>query len=127
MRVSQAQLLALLENNALELRFFRRNPKQGWNMARRMLATNDRKILSSAPGRIALHFQAPTHAPPYNWRMKNLACGWDLLWQQYRMIPAESCDIVTIMPTEPEEKFWNYFNIYLQSMSPTEKVSFMNN
>jgi hypothetical protein len=127
MRVSQAQLLALLENNVLELRFFRRNPKQGWNMARRMLATNDRKILSSAPGRIALHFQAPTHAPPYNWRMKNLACAWDLLWQQYRMIPAESIDIVTIIPTEPEEEFWNYFNIYLQSMSPSEKVSFMNN
>ena len=127
MRVSQAQLLALLENHVLELRFFRRNPKQGWNTARRMLATNERKILASAPGRLALHFKPPTRAPAYNWRGKNLACAWDLLWQEYRMVPAESCDVVTVIPTEPEEKFWNYFNLYLQAMSPSDKVGFMNN
>lgn len=127
MRVSQGQLLGLLENNVLELRFSRRHIKPGWNIARRMLVTNDRQILNSAPGRIALHFKPPRQAPAYNWRTRNLACGWDLLWQEYRMIPVESCDVVTIMPTKPEEQFWNYFNIYLQSMSPTEKVAFMNN
>lgn len=126
MRVSQGQLLALLENNVLELRFYRRNSKPGWNPARRMLVTNDRQILNSAPGRIALHFKPPTRTPAYNWRVKNLACGWDLLWQEYRMIPAESCDVIRIMPTQPEEEFWNYFNLYLQAMSPSEKVQFMN-
>lgn len=126
MRVSQGQLLALLESNVLELRFFRRRSKPGWNDARRMLVTNDRQILDTAPGQIALHFKPPTHTPPYNWRMKNLACGWDLFWQSYRMIPVESCDIVTVIPTRPPEKFWNYFNLYLQAMSPSEKIAFMN-
>ena len=126
MRVSQAQLLALLEGNVLELRFFRRNPKMGWNDARRMLVTNDRLLLNSAPGQLALHFKPPTHAPAYNWRMKNLACGYDIMWQEYRMIPVECCDIVTILPTRPPEKFWNYFNVYLEAMTPQQKIEFMN-
>ena len=83
MRVSQVQLLALLESNVLELRFFRRHSKPGWNDARRMLVTNDKLILNSAPGQLALHFKPPTHAPAYNWRVKNLACAWDLFWQDY--------------------------------------------
>jgi len=127
MRVSQGQLLALLENNVLEIRFYRRNTKQGHNAARRMLITNDRQLLNSAPGRLALLFKPPTHAPAYNWRTKNLACGWDLLWQAYRMVPVESCNVVTIMPSKPPEKFWEFFSAYLQGMSPTEKAYFMDN
>lgn len=127
MRVSQGQLLALMESNVLELRFYRRNPKQGWNAARRMLVTTDRQILDTAPGHLALHFKPPTHAPAYNWRVKNLACAWDLFWQDYRMIPVESCDVITIIPTRPPEKFWDYFNLYLQAMSPSDKIQFMNN
>ena len=127
MRVSQAQLLTLLENNVLELRFFRRNPKQGWSAARRMLVTNDRQILDTAPGRLALHFKPPTHMPAYNWRIKNLACAWDLFMQDFRMIPVESCDVITIIPTRPPEKFWNYFNLYLQAMGPNDKIQFMDN
>jgi len=125
MRVSQGQLLALLENNVLELRFYRRNLKLGWNLTRRMLVTNDYMLLNSAPGKLALHFKAPTHAPAYNWRTKNLACGFDLMWQEYRMIPAETCDVITIIPTKPPDKFWNYFNLYLQAMSPQDKIEFM--
>jgi hypothetical protein len=126
MRVSQGQLLALLERNVLELRFFRRHAKPGWNNTRRMLVTNDRTILASAPGRLALHFKPPTHPPAYNWATRNLACGYCLFWQEYRMIPVESCDVVTVIPTIPEEKFWNYFNLYLQAMSPSDKIQFMN-
>lgn len=125
MRVSQGQLLALLENNVLELRFYRRRPKSGWSATRRMLVTNDYALLNSAPGKLALHFKPPTHAPAYDWRAKNLACGFCLFWQEYRMIPVESCDVVTIMPTKPPDTFWNYFNIYLQSLSPTAKIEFM--
>lgn len=125
MRVSQGQLLALLETNVLELRFYRRRSKAGWNPTRRMLVTNDRQILNSAPGRLALHFNPPTHAPAYNWSVKNLACGFCLFWQEYRMIPVESCDVITVIPTRPPEKFWNYFNLYLQAMSPQDKIEFM--
>jgi len=125
MRVSRGQLIALLEGNVLELRFYRRHPKPGWNDIRRMLVTNDQQILNSAPGKLALHFKPPTHAPAYNYHMRNLACGWDLFWQQYRMVPAESCDVITIIPTRPPEKFWNYFNLYLQAMTPNDKIQFM--
>ena len=127
MRVSRAQLAALMESNVLEIRFFRRNPKPGWNAARRMLVTTDRLILDTAPGQLALHFKVPTHAPKYNAKTKNLVCGWDLFWQDWRMVPAESCDIVTVIPTRPPSVFWNYFNLYLQAMSPNDKIQFMNN
>lgn len=126
MRVSRDQLAALLEKNALELRFFRRNEKPGWSSARRMLVTNDKEILNSVPGRVALDYKRPTHYPSYNPKTRGLVCGYDLFWQDFRMIPAESCNVITIIPTRPVEKFWNYFNIYLQSMSVNEKVSFMN-
>jgi hypothetical protein len=102
------------------------HPKAGWSDTRRMLVTNDRTILNSAPGRLALHFKPPTHAPAYNWAAKNLACGWDLFWQDYRIFPVSTCDVVTVIPTIPEEKFWNYFNLYLQAMGPSDKIQFMN-
>ena len=91
-----------------------------------MLVTNDSLMLNSAPGKIALHFKPPTHPPSYNWRVKNLACGFDLFWQEYRMIPVETCEVITVFPTRPPDKFWNYFNLYLQSLSPQDKIEFMN-
>lgn len=126
MRVSQAQLLSVLQNNVVELRFSRRREKVGWARTRRMLVTNDYQLLNSAPGQLALQFKPPTHAPAYNYIAKNLVCGWDLFWQEYRMIPVESCEIVTVIPTKPPDEFWKYFNVYLQAMSPNDKVEFMN-
>jgi hypothetical protein len=126
MKLAQGGLFALLQNNVVELRFKRRREKPGWAAYRRMLCTNDVQILSSVPGRIALHFKTPHFPPPYPWRIKNLVCTWDLFWQDWRMVSLETCDIITVIPTKPPDKFWGYFNLYLQSMSPSDKVAFMN-
>lgn len=126
MKLAQGGLFALLQNNVVELRFKRRRPKANWNIYRRMLCTNDFQLLNSVPGKIALHFKPPTHPPPYPWRVKNLVCTWDLFWQEWRMVSLEFCDIITAIPSKPPQQFWGYFNIYLQSLSPSEKIAFMN-
>lgn len=42
------------------------------------------------------------------------------------MIPVESCNVITVMPSQPVEKFWAYFNLYLKALTPTDKAEFMN-
>jgi len=83
-------------------------------------------MLNSAPGQIALHFKPPVMPPPYPWIQKNLVCSWDIFWQDWRMIPCESVDVITIMPTRPPDEFWAYFNLFLENMSPQDKIVFMN-
>lgn len=130
MRLSQGSLLSLLQQSVVELRFYRRNEKPGWNMYRRMLCTNSVTLLNSAPGQIALHFMPPTYPPAYNWMAKGLVCSFDIFWQKFRMIPAESADTITVFPVTNEEQingFWKYFNTFLKSMTPQEKIQFMQN
>lgn len=129
MRASQGTLLELARQSVIELRFIRRRDKFGWSPYRRALISNDMQLLNSAPGQLALHFRPPTHPPPYPWITKNLVCCWDIFWQNFRMIPVETVDIVTVFPTKsPEEvlKWWTYFNQFLQNMSPQDKIAFCN-
>jgi hypothetical protein len=91
-----------------------------------MLCTNCFEILNSIPGKYVLHFKKPTHPPAYEWLPKNLVCAFDLMYQEYRMIPVEWSNVITVIPCLPTDRFWNYFNIYLQGMSAKEKVHFMN-
>jgi hypothetical protein len=54
---------------------------------------------------------------------------WDLMWQEYRYVGCESVDVVTVIPVrtkEEQDSFWQYFNNYLQSLSPQQKLGFMN-
>lgn len=129
MIVSQASLLTLVQNSVVELRFARRRQKYGWSPYRRALVCNNRQLLNSVPGQLALHFRPPMHPPAYPWMYKNLVCSWDIFWQDWRMIPAESTDVVKVFPVQTEEdslKWWQYFNEFLQDMTPAEKMSFMN-
>ena len=129
MRISQGSLLSILSQSVVELRFGRRRIKQGWSPYRRMLCSNDFSLLNSAPGTIALHFKAPILPPPYPWIKKNLVCAWSLFPQDWRMIPVESTDVITVFPTHSDEDkvlWWGYFNTYLENMAPQDKVSFMN-
>lgn len=126
MRLSQSGLILLLSQNVVELRFKRRHAKTGWNAYRRMLCTNDLVLLNSVPGKIALHYKQPTQPPSYDWMSRNLVCAWDIFWQEFRMIPVETCDVITVMTTELPERFWDYFAVYLTNLSPQEKMEFMN-
>lgn len=128
-RTSQQNLLTLMETSIVELRFARRRTKFGWSPYRRSLTSNNRTLLGSAPGQLALRFRAPSQPPAYNWMQKNLVCGWDIMWQDYRMIPVESTDVVTVFPAQNQEdidKWWAYFNMFLEKMSPQQKITFMN-
>lgn len=126
MHLSQNGLLAMLQKNVVEIKFARRHLKLGWDTNRRMLCTNCFEILNSVPGKYVLHFKRPTQPPAYDWRSRNLVCTWDLLWQDWRMISVEWSNIITVIPCYPLDRFWNYFNIYVQGMSPGEKIDFMN-
>jgi hypothetical protein len=45
--------------------------------------------------------------------------------QDYRLVPAESVDVVSVIPTTPPEEFWKYFSEVLSRMSGTDKEQFM--
>lgn len=129
MRVSRGSLQTLVQQSVVELRFVRRRAKTGWSPYRRALVCNSPILLNSAPGQAALHFRPPTNPPAYPASVKNLVCCWDIFWQDWRMVPAESVDVVTVFPVNNQEnidKWWAYFNLFLQNLTPQEKIAFMN-
>jgi len=123
MRLSLGGLSALLKTNAAEIRFRRRRP--GPTPFRRMLCTNDLQLLQSMPGKLALNYRRPTGLPPYNPTQYNLLCVWDIFMQDFRMVPVDAAEVIAVLPTNPPDQFWNYFNEKLSTMSAMEKVSFM--
>ena len=125
MRLSQTALAKLLEKNAVELRFTRRRPIAGYPPARRMLATNDGMLLNSAAGKTSLNFRTATGRLKFNPQQKGLVLTWDIFMQDYRLIPAESVNVVSVIPTTPPEEFWKYFSEVLSKMSATDKEQFM--
>lgn len=125
MRVSQSALTKLLEKNAVELRFLRRRPIAGSPPTRRMLATNDGMLLNSAAGKTALNFRPASGRLKFNPTQKGLVLTWDIFMQDYRLVPAESVDVVSVIPTTPPEEFWKYFSEVLSRMSSTDKEQFM--
>ena len=125
MRVSQSALTKLLEKNAVELRFLRRRPIAGSPPTRRMLATNDGMLLNSAAGKTALNFIPASGRLKFNPTQKGLVLTWDIFMQDYRLVPAESVDVVSVIPTTPPEEFWKYFSEVLSRMSSTDKEQFM--
>ena len=125
MRVSQSALAALLSKNAVELKFVRRRPSTGDPLTRRMLATNDTILLNSSAGRTALNFKPASGHLKFNPQQKGLVLTWDIFMQDYRLIPAESADVISVIPTTPPEEFWKYFSDSLSRLSTTEKERFM--
>lgn len=125
MKVSQTALAALLNKNAVELRFLRRRPIAGAPATRRMLATNDTVLLNSAAGRVALNFKPASGRLKFDPSQKGLVLTWDIFMQDYRLVPSESVDIVSVIPTTPPEEFWKYFSEVLSKMSTTDKEQFM--
>ena len=125
MRVSQTALAALLSKNAVELKFTRRRPMAGDLPTRRMLCTNDLTMLHSAQGRVALNFRSAPSSLKFNPQQKGLVLTWDIFMQDYRLIPADSVDIVAVIPTTPPEEWWKYFSQVLSKTGANEKIAFM--
>ena len=124
MKLSLGGLEKLCNVNVVELKFTRRLPK-GNSTTRRMFATTDWILLNSKEGLQILNFRIPTSQPAYNARTRGLLPVWDLFMQDFRNIPASSCDVISTVPTRPPETFWNYFNDILSKMSATQKAAFM--
>ena len=125
MKLSLGGLSSLLKSNAAEIRFRRR--RAGPGPFRRMLCTNDLKLLMSISGKVALNYRRPTGYPPYNPNHYNLLCVWDIFMQDFRMVPVDAVEVISVIPTSPPDEFWNYFNERLSKMNAFEKMSFMQN
>jgi hypothetical protein len=117
----------LLQTNAAELRFLRRIEKPGFNDYRRMLCTNDKKLLLSVPGKRILHYTPPTSSLKYDPTAKNLVVAWDIFMQNFRMINCNDVEVIAVIKTSPDpQSFWKYFYERLANMSAKQKAGFMN-
>ena len=123
MAVSIQTLENLLLNNVLDLRFTRRIPLANKPATRRMLCTKSYELLNSTNGRIVLNYKPPRHNKQFNEAKQNACIVWDILMQDWRMVNLNSCDIVK---TIKRNEFWEYFNKTLMTMSPQEKITYMN-
>lgn len=123
MKLSIGGLKQLCQTNIVELKFVRRTKVSP--PTRRMLATLDPMILDSELGRKILNFKPPTKTPAYNAPSKGLLTVWDLLFQDWRNIPVEACEVVSTVSSRPPEKFWDYFNKVIGKMTTQQKAAFM--
>jgi hypothetical protein len=127
MRLGRTALWMLLQTNAAELRFLRRIDKPGFGDYRRMLCTNDKRLLLSAPGKRVLNFVSPTSSLKYDPAAKNLVSAWDIFMQNYRMINCNDVEVIAVIKTSPDpQPFWKYFYERLFHMSAAQKARFMN-
>lgn len=124
MKLSQGGLIQLLNSNAVELKFNRRRPLPN-STQRRMLCTNDTALLMSPQGKVALNWHEAPGRLKFSPEDKGLVMTWDIFMQEYRLIPTESVEVISVIKTTPPEDFWNYFNNVLAKMSPGDKQTFM--
>jgi hypothetical protein len=124
MSISVGGLANLCSNNLVELRFTRRD-KRRRPTTRRMLCTIDFKLLNSPLGKQLLNFTKPFNRPPYNAAEKGLVTVWDLIMQNWRNVPTETCIVVSVISTTPQKKFWEYYDRVIVKMTPQQKSAFM--
>lgn len=125
MKIGATTLRVLLENNVLEIKFKRRNPKPGSPATRRMLCTNSPVILQSDAGKETLNFESGNNRIKFNPASKNLVLAWDIFKQDYRFISADNVELVSQMPVTGDGRdFWEYFNETIYPMTPGEKDNF---
>jgi hypothetical protein len=115
-------LQSLLKENVCEIVFIRRRPRSNRPLLRRMLCTLDYNLLTSTNGRLSLNFAPSSNILPYNALSKNLLPVWDIFMQDWRMVNMDDCNLITTMN---QEDFWKYFNDVLITMSPQQKMQYM--
>jgi len=123
MAVSVQTLNNLLLNNVLDIRFIRRNPKPGKPATRRILCTKSFDLLNSTNGRIVLNYRPPKTGKQFNESIKDACVVWDILMQDYRVIPADTAVVLEEIPANQE--FWTYFNNKIYNLSTQQKMLFM--
>lgn len=123
MKVGLAALNDLLRSNVCDIRFGRRRNKVGFAATRRMICTLDMSLLQSIEGRTTLNYRPVQRSLPWNPASKNLLNVWDILMQDYRNVNMDACEVVEQIPSAD---FWQYFNDRLATMSPANKLGFMN-
>lgn len=125
MGLSTSGLRQLLESNVVELKFQRRNPSPGRALSRRMLCSLNLNILNSDIGQKIFNFKPPSGRKAYSFESYNLISVFDMFMQDWRAIPAESVNIIQVIPCDPPLKFWEYFDEILSKMSAQQKAQFM--
>lgn len=128
-RLSVKNLRLTCDGKVVELKFARRREKRGSPPTRRMFCTRHETLLNSDFGIQVLNFKRPTQSPPYNAEKYGLVTVWDILLQDWRNIPADSCAVIQAI--EPDEKnkfrgFIKYFDTHIKKMTPGQKKKFMN-
>lgn len=114
-----------LRNNVCELFIKRRLYESGRPAFRRMLCTNSMALLNSNNGRRVLGYRRPKGLPPFNPRQKKLVITWDILMMDFRCVNYDECYLVSTYPIAQEREFWKTFNKVYLTMSPMEKLYFM--
>jgi len=123
MAVSVQNLNNLLLSNVLDIRFIRRDPVPNKPATRRILCTKSYDLLNSTNGRIVLNYRPPKNNKQFNESQVNACVVWDILMQDYRIIPADTATILEEIPAN--EDFWTYFNTNIYTLSTEQKIRFM--
>lgn len=116
-------LETLLLNNVLDLKFVRRTPSPNRVTTRRMLCTKSFDLLNSTNGKIVLNYRPPKQVKQFNEAQHNACVVWDIIMQDYRIVPAETVVIINKIPAD--EAFWQYFNNEIYIMSREQKIIYM--
>lgn len=122
--MTAATLKNLLLNNVLDLKYTRRTPVKGKPSTRRMLCTKSYELLNSTNGRVVLNYKPPKRQKQFNEGKNNAVVVWDIIMQDYRIVSAESVQIVRQVPAN--EEFWKYFNEEVYVMTTEQKGRYMN-
>jgi hypothetical protein len=126
-KISRSELKNLVSSNVCEIIFLRRTPERApvppraqW---RRMLCTNSIEILNSTNGKISLNFRFPKTPRRIDEVKHNIVVAWDIIMQDYRNISMENCYLIQTIPGN--DMFWKYYNEVLYTMTPEQKMNFM--
>lgn len=123
MAVLVQTLNSLLLRNVLDIRFLRREPLPNKTATRRILCTKSSDLLNSTNGRIVLNYRPPKNNKQFNESLNNACVVWDILMQDYRIVPADTATIIEEIPAN--EDFWTYFNSQIYILSVEQKKRFM--
>lgn len=123
MQVTRQALETLLLSNVVDLRFVRRRPQAGRPATRRMLCTKCYDLLNTTNGKVVLNYKAPKGTKQFNESANNSCVVWDILMQDYRIVSAESVNVIRVIPGTDE--FWNFFNNEIYVMPADKKIEYM--